>query len=226
MDNSSLTEDSKPDVIIDSPPRNGKNSKSTLSNTNTAFKTNKSQVRDKELYQEEITIDTLDISKGIEVRLNTATCVTTNKNEHKFAMANNILNGSNCIWKVKVVKSSGWMGIGVCLKELIISNKLKFVGNKNNFMHGTFMVSTNGYIWNTNEEKEDNTMILNSEKIKSGDEIEFVFDDVKEQLKISVNGKFLTTLNKVNYPKGNCLVPCVIFLSPGDQVVFSLMTKY
>ena len=56
--------------------------------------------------------------------------------------------------------------------------------------------------------------------------MEFDFDDEKDQLKVFVNGKYLTTLNKVNYPKGNCLVPCVVFLSPGDQVTFSLMTKY
>jgi hypothetical protein len=88
------------------------------------------------------------------------------------------------------------------------------------------MISTNGYIWNTNDNEEDNTLIENFQKIKQGDEISCLFNDEKAELNISVDGKFSVILNNVTYPKGNCLVPCVIFLSPGDQVSFSLMTKY
>jgi hypothetical protein len=220
IEDSSQTEYSKPDVVIESPQKNEKNSKSVVSSSTTG------QIKETELFTEDITIDTIDISKGIEVKLNTATCVSLNKNEHKFAMANNILNGSNCRWKVKIVKASGWMGVGVCLKELVVSNKLKFIGSKSNFAHGTFMVSLNGYRWNFNDACEDNTQIENFQKIKSGDEVECEFNDLKEQLKISVNGKFSVTINNVDYPRGNCLVPCVIFLSPGDQASFSQMTKY
>jgi hypothetical protein len=181
----------------------------------------------KRFSEEEVTFDLLDISKGISIKLSTASCNSSlPKLEHRFAMTNNILNGSNCEWKVKIGSLNGkWLGLGLCLKELVISNKFKFVANKQTFLHGTFLISTNGYSWNTNLDEQNNKFIANFPQIKSGDELGFRFYDNDEKLEI-VLGNFKVTLNEISYPKGSYLVPCVVFLNPGDEVTFSNMIKF
>jgi hypothetical protein len=181
----------------------------------------------KKFIEEEVTFDLLDISKGISIKLSTASCNSSlPKLEHRFAMTNNILNGSNCEWKVKISSLNGkWLGLGLCLKQLVISNKFKFVANKQTFVHGTFLISTNGYSWNTNYDQQNNKFIANFPQIKSGDELAFTFYDREEKLEIAI-GNFKVTLNEIIYPKGSYLVPCVVFLNPGDEVTFSNMIKF
>lgn len=187
--------------------------------------TESTPISGKTLYREEITLDTLDISKGVSVNLNVAVCNNTTKNEHKFAMANNVCNDTNCEWKVTINELSGWLGIGVCLKELVASNKFKFSSSRTTFLHGTFMVSTNGYSWNTNNEEENNKYVDGFPKLKAGDEVKFKFEYDKEELTIKV-GSFSFVMTDVCYPKGNALVPCVVFLMPGDKVTFGNMTRF
>jgi hypothetical protein len=177
-------------------------------------------------YQEEITIDTLDISKGIIVNVNNAICSPTYpKSEHRFAMTNNILNDMKCEWKVIVKNITGkWLGIGVCLKELVVSNKFKFVGIKQNFVHGTFMISTNGYSWNSNNIEENDVIIKNFPQLRCGDEVGFKYDYETEELDIII-GNFKITLHDVCYPRGEYLVPFVLFINPGDEVSFSKLIK-
>jgi hypothetical protein len=132
---------------------------------------------------------------------------------------------------VKINSISGWIGIGVCLKELVISNKLKFVVNKMNFIHGTFMISTNGYSWNSNNEDENNCQLGKSfPKIKPGCEFTMRFEAEEETLHFKISQPecpvFEYTLTDVAYPRGNFLVPCVLFLNPGDEVVFKNLIKY
>ncbi len=42
---------------------------------------------------------------------------------------------------------TGWIGIGVCLKEKIITSGYKF--NYENLGHGSYMISSNGYTWSS-----------------------------------------------------------------------------
>lgn len=177
--------------------------------------------------QEEITFDTVDISKGISVNVNTAICSpNVGKTEHRFAMVSNLINETNCEWKVKIQKLNGkWLGIGVCLKELVISNKFKFVNNRQNFMHGTFMISTNGYSWNSFYDEENNILLKNFPQIISGDEIGFFYSSESEILEVTV-GERKYHLNHVKSPRGNSLVPCVVFLTPKDEVAFSKLLKF
>lgn len=175
-------------------------------------------------FKEEITFDTMEISRGISVNVNTATCCSNvPKMDHRFAFTNNILDKSNYEWKVKINSLNGkWMGIGVCIKELIVSNKFRFVANKLNFMHGTFMISTNGYSWNTNNDSENNKVMEGFPNIREGDEIQFRYFYDDEKLEIII-GDFRAELTDIACPQSNYLTPCVVFLNPGDKVTFSKM---
>jgi hypothetical protein len=65
---------------------------------------------------------------------------------HKVYLLLNIDYSENKItWAVKVVKFTGWIGIGICLKNII--SKANFFFNYSNIGHGSYMISNNGYSW-------------------------------------------------------------------------------
>lgn len=174
----------------------------------------------------------MDISKGINVNYNMVKLAVSTKNEHRFALANNVLNNTNCEWVVKIKRLSGWMGIGVCLKELVISNKFKLTATRQNFIHGTFLISSNNYIWNSNNYEENDKMLPDCPKLKTGDEIHFKYEYKKETLEFTITNphypeqSYTKTLTEISHPKGNYLVPCVVFLSLNDEVVFNRMIRF
>lgn len=47
---------------------------------------------------------------------------------------------------VKIRKLKGWIGVGICLHDYIVTNsKYKFNYTKN--YHGSYLISANGYSW-------------------------------------------------------------------------------
>lgn len=46
---------------------------------------------------------------------------------------------------VKVRKLKGWIGVGICLHDLIVNSGFKF--NYTQHFHGSYLISTNGYSW-------------------------------------------------------------------------------
>jgi hypothetical protein len=48
-------------------------------------------------------------------------------------------------WGIKVVKLGGWIGIGISLKNKIVSANYNF--HYTTLGHGSYLISTNGYSW-------------------------------------------------------------------------------
>jgi len=55
------------------------------------------------------------------------------------------VNATKICWGIQIVKLVGWIGIGICLKN-VISNA-NFFFNYSNINHGSYMISNNGYSW-------------------------------------------------------------------------------
>jgi hypothetical protein len=177
-------------------------------------------------------IDILDISKGIEAKSNNARFLDDGsvKKEHKFVLTCTGINNRNCEWGVKINKITGWLGVGICIKELVISNKLRFSEYKSNFQHGTYMISSNGYIWNTNNPEENNTFLQSCPKFQAGDTIRFKFEPERKYLSFAIFNKdgskiFSSRLTKVECAREVTLVPCAVFVFPGE-VTFNQLTRY
>ena len=48
-------------------------------------------------------------------------------------------------WGIRVIKFVGWIGVGICLKNIITKANYHF--NYNNIGHGSYLISSNGYSW-------------------------------------------------------------------------------
>ena len=48
-------------------------------------------------------------------------------------------------WGIKIKKFTGWIGLGICLKNIIKNANYHF--NYNNTGHGSYLISSNGYSW-------------------------------------------------------------------------------
>lgn len=49
------------------------------------------------------------------------------------------------MWGLKVIKFVGWVGVGICLKNVI--TKANYYFNYSATGHGSYMISNNGYSW-------------------------------------------------------------------------------
>ena len=172
--------------------------------------------------KEEATFDTVNISKGLLITNNKVALNSTGKLEHKYVFANVDLEKDR-EWKVTLSITSNWAAVGVCLKELVIANKYKFITNNPNFSNATFAISTNGYSWNCNVPAEHNTNIPNfSSPILKGDVVTFKYSAEEKELTYAIGNKLSGKLTSVNPSKGFNLVPCLIFLHMGDEMLFEL----
>ena len=50
---------------------------------------------------------------------------------------------------LRVVKLSGWIGLGVCIKDKIVGVGYKFTYE--NLGHGSYLISSNGYTWSSSK---------------------------------------------------------------------------
>jgi hypothetical protein len=168
----------------------------------------------------ENTFDQLNISKGIQIQNSKAICLNNNKAEHRFAFCNINLN-RNVEWKVTINPySAGWLALGICIKDHVIANKFRFVYNSPNFNHSFFGISTNGYLWNANNNRENNNYICNFPHITKGEVVYFKYlIEEKEILYKFSDNKFSGKISDVYPPKNSSICPCVIFLNSGDEVV-------
>ncbi len=48
-------------------------------------------------------------------------------------------------WALKIKSLKGWIGIGICLKQVIVGANFKF--NYTTLGHGSYLISGNGYSW-------------------------------------------------------------------------------
>ena len=177
--------------------------------------------------------DMVIFPKTISINNNRAKLLSNDRSQQLFLFSHidincydDLYNLNNYYkWTITLITSSSWLGIGICDKTQVVMNGLKFNPiKKGNYNSGTFLLSTNGYIWNANNHNQSNIQITDS--LSNGNVITFKFFPCKQQLQIQIENKekeycIFETLNNVFPHKGKTLTPCVIFLHPLDEIEMS-----
>ena len=176
------------------------------------------------LKKKENIFDSVSISKGVLISQTKVLCQPTGKVEHKYVFANMTLNNEKEVeWRTILNVSSSWAAVGVCIKEQVIVNKYRFVTNNLQFNNATFAISTNGYSWNCNVYTENNFSLSNFPTVSKGDIIIFKYNSEAKELHYKIPNKFSGKLTNVFAPKGGSLVPCIVLLNPGDEILLETM---
>lgn len=165
------------------------------------------------------------IPEGIRVNGHrvASTSSTSSLSEHKFVFVNHkVSNTSQTSWKVCFIKQPQWVFIGLCDKDKVIENKMKFFLYTSNLNHGCFGYSTNNYIWNARNKPQNNYCISRSIKLKKNDEIRFTYNPLHKIMNISLNS-ITQTLVMVEPLIAQSLTLCVIFVDAGDEVEINLI---
>ena len=138
--------------------------------------------------------------------------------KHRFAFMNYFLNETSLKWTVEIKSIKEWIGLGICFKDEIIVSGFKF---EKPLLHSTFLITSNGYVWNCMNEKE-NGIDFSFLMLKKGDIVKFHYDKVKCCLRAKFNDHKIELTN-VFSQRLNFLVPCVILLHENDEVEFNLI---
>lgn len=166
--------------------------------------------------EEESLMNVTEFSRGIKIIgnrvINKGTTV-----KHRFAFMNIYLNETPLKWTVEIINIKEWVGLGVCLKDEIITSGFKF---EKPLLHSTFLITSNGYIWNCRNQYENGSQIKNL-ILKDHDVIKFKYLLEKRTLIAKYNGNKIQLTN-IYSPKLNFLVPCVILLHENDEVAFNV----
>jgi hypothetical protein len=166
---------------------------------------------------EESIMNVTEFSRGIKIMgnrvINKGTTV-----KHRFAFMSSYLNENSLKWTVEIVNIKEWVGLGVCLKDEIISSGYKF---EKPLLHSTFLITSNGYIWNCRNQLENGSQIKNL-CLKDKDIVKFKYILNERTLIAKYNGNKIQLTN-IYSPKLNFLVPCVILLHENDQVEFNVI---
>lgn len=155
----------------------------------------------------------------------TAVCTEKNDTCHKFALGTPNPIYKNLEFEMKLVTVKGWIGIGLISKYKYQKNEFKFLKDSKGKAfedHGSFLLSSNGYSWNCNNEQENNVRVKEGALFSSGDTVKIVFDSLMKTLTF----KFMTTqeeykLTNISINNDISLTPCAIFLREGDSVTIS-----
>ncbi len=112
------------------------------------------------------------------------------------------------------------MGFGMAKRQKVIDNNYLFAGSGSNFDHGCFLISANGFLWNSNLKSQNNCRVPDFVELGSGDTIKFKFNKTLNNLEISYS-KIFIKLESVSSEKDD-LYPCAIMMGNGDDLSFSL----
>jgi hypothetical protein len=75
-----------------------------------------------------------------------ASQTASSSNGERFALMSSHKNvNDDIVVGIKVRKLKGWIGVGICLHDVIVSGNYKFNYTQN--YHGSYLISTNGYSW-------------------------------------------------------------------------------
>ena len=159
---------------------------------------------------------------GIRVNDKRVANIISLKDEHKFIFVNHKLSlTTTTSWKVCFIKQPQWVFVGLCDKEKVIENNMKFFSSTSNFNHGCFGFSTNYFMWNA-KFKSQNNCILNRSKIKKNEEIRFKYNPYQKEMHFS-SDTTVQTLLMVEPISSQSLTICVVFLNQGDEVEINLI---
>lgn len=164
--------------------------------------------------------DSKNISRGLVINGSKVCCPAPTKMEHKYVFADIPLSmDKETEWRVIMHVKSNWAAIGLCTKDTVISNKYRFITSNPSYFNGTFAVSTNGYSWNCQNMAENNFNLPNFPTISQGDKIVFNYSPELKELSFRIENKLSGKLTNVTPHKSGSLVPCLIFLHSGDEMV-------
>lgn len=157
------------------------------------------------------------LPQGVTIIDNLIKFTANAKTEHKFVFSTlEMKQDVPTQWKIEIAETSSWIAFGVCDKKKVISNKMKFFSSNRQFNHGTFLISSNNYLWNCNVEKENNFFLL-MPKFEKGKEIIFTYYPIEKELKFEI-GAFFSKLSDVRPIVGSNLTACIVFLHSGNSV--------
>lgn len=166
--------------------------------------------------------DKVNKSNKIYISGPIARYISTGQVEHVFVFGS---RGINCAfdkgifsWNITILTNPKWIAIGLCDKEEVLNNKMKFIMVNPKNKHGSFLVSSNQYSWNCLSEQENN-MKISFPKMEKGSNVELAYDIDGNKLTFTSNYKSFT-LSKVKpvLPEHKILTPCILFLNDGDSV--------
>lgn len=166
--------------------------------------------------------DKINKSNKIYISGPIARYISTGQVEHVFVFGS---RGINCAfdkgifsWNITILTNPKWIAIGLCDKEEVLNNKMKFIMVNPKNKHGSFLVSSNQYSWNCLSEQENN-MKISFPKMEKGSNVELAYDIDGNKLTFTSNYKSFT-LSKVKpvLPEHKILTPCILFLNDGDSV--------
>jgi hypothetical protein len=169
-------------------------------------------------------IDMVNISKGLNTNMLTVTCSSDSVNRYHFAFLNINVQNSDFKWRLKLNIASSWMGFGLCKKENVIINKYKFASSRHGFDHASFIISINGYLWNSNNKFENDKEIKNFPSLNKGEEVSLFYSSNTNELNFKLR-HYEWKLSNVSSPNTCQLVPCVVFLHKGDEATFLIDSK-
>lgn len=158
--------------------------------------------------------DIVHLPKGIVYLENKAKCISTN-HQHIFVYfkISHDMNPTVIHWKIKFVSAECWIASGMCDKEKVIVNDGKLYTKSLIKNHGAFLLSSNGYTWNTNVPEQNNKNLF-CPFINSGDIVDFTFHPFQRELHIK-HGIFNTVLTNIT---GNDLTGCIVFLHAKTEI--------
>ena len=137
-------------------------------------------------------------------------------------------------WKIKILSSSKFLGVGLADKYIVIQNRFKFFSKEKDFYNGVFCL----YSLYKQEKKEfkiypwhPGNIKLNDNEINfpyftKGLEIIISYDSLKKSLEF-LTGNIIKRVYKMEniISQGgfgrNTFTPCIIFFYPGDEIQIS-----
>ncbi len=161
--------------------------------------------------------DTENLPSGAMIKNNCISFKSGKKSEHTYVFTSMKLSSTKKTkWKCTLLHYSNWIALGLCDKKQVLSNKMKFYSSRKGFNHGSYLISTNNYIWNCKNPKENN-ICISLPHIEDGDVFYFEYDPIEKSLLISTTSftKKLTGVEPISDEK---LTPCMVFLYSGNEI--------
>ena len=161
--------------------------------------------------------DTTALPPGVTIMDNIVKYTCSSKTEHRFVFSK--IEIGKCLptrWKIEIIETQSWIGFGVCDKKKVLTNKMKFFSSSKLFNHGTFLFSSNNYLWNCNVERENNCYMA-MPKFEKGTEILFTYFPDRHELLFEI-GTFSVSLTDVRPIMGTELTVCIVFLHSGNMI--------
>lgn len=113
-----------------------------------------------------------------------------------------------------LVKSSSWLGIGVCDKKIVAKNNYQYSPPKKSDGKtpniGTYVISTNKMAWNCNNVSQCKQFEYGV--FKDNTIVKCIISPTECELDFMIDNKVIVKFNDVRCFKSDCFSPCIVFL--------------